>query len=122
MEYLRRGGRIGAAAALVGTALAVKPILRIDTGGVTLAERVRTSARARPRPSGGTGHRAGRRPHPRQHRGPTPGRPRTRRNPRRPTRRPPAWHQGTPHHRSRRRHRRPRRPRRRRRRHQPLLS
>ncbi|WP_344315093.1 DegV family protein [Fodinicola feengrottensis] len=45
LEYLRRGGRIGAAAALVGTALAVKPILRIDTGGVTLAERVRTSAR-----------------------------------------------------------------------------
>lgn len=45
LEYLRRGGRIGAAAALVGTALAVKPILRIDTSGVTLAERVRTSAR-----------------------------------------------------------------------------
>jgi DegV family protein with EDD domain len=45
LEYLRRGGRIGAAAALVGTALAVKPILRVDTAGVALAERVRTSAR-----------------------------------------------------------------------------
>ncbi len=32
LEYLRRGGRIGAAAALFGGALAVKPLLQIDDG------------------------------------------------------------------------------------------
>ncbi|MEJ7796669.1 MAG: DegV family protein, partial [Nocardioides sp.] len=32
LEHLRRGGRIGAAAALLGTALAVKPLLHV-TGG-----------------------------------------------------------------------------------------
>jgi DegV family protein with EDD domain len=46
LEYLRRGGRIGAAAALLGGALAVKPLLRIDEGRVANLERVRTSARA----------------------------------------------------------------------------
>src|SRR5690349_5506044 len=46
LEYLRRGGRIGAAAALVGGALAVKPLLRIDQGRVGNLERVRTTTRA----------------------------------------------------------------------------
>jgi fatty acid kinase fatty acid binding subunit len=46
LEYLRRGGRIGAAAALLGGALAVKPLLQIDDGKVASLERVRTSARA----------------------------------------------------------------------------
>jgi DegV family protein with EDD domain len=46
LEYLRRGGRIGAAAALVGGALAVKPLLEIVDGRVATLERVRTSARA----------------------------------------------------------------------------
>jgi DegV family protein with EDD domain len=46
LEYLRRGGRIGAAAALLGGALAVKPLLRIEDGRVATFERVRTSARA----------------------------------------------------------------------------
>ncbi len=46
LEYLRRGGRMGAAAALLGSALSVKPILRIDKGRVGPFERVRTSARA----------------------------------------------------------------------------
>ena len=46
LEYLRRGGRIGAAAALLGGALAVKPLLRIDEGRVVNLDRVRTSARA----------------------------------------------------------------------------
>ncbi|ANH40230.1 DegV domain-containing protein [Nocardioides dokdonensis FR1436] len=46
LEYLRRGGRIGAAAALLGGALAVKPLLRIEDGRVGSLERVRTSARA----------------------------------------------------------------------------
>jgi DegV family protein with EDD domain len=46
LEYLRRGGRIGATAALVGGALAVKPLLRIADGRVVNLDRVRTSARA----------------------------------------------------------------------------
>lgn len=46
LEYLRRGGRIGAAAALFGGALAVKPLLRIADGRVATLEKVRTSARA----------------------------------------------------------------------------
>jgi DegV family protein with EDD domain len=46
LEYLRRGGRMGAAAALVGSALAVKPILRVDDGQVGPFEKVRTSAKA----------------------------------------------------------------------------
>ena len=46
LEYLRRGGRIGAAAALLGGALSVKPLLCIDDGRVVNLDRVRTSARA----------------------------------------------------------------------------
>ena len=46
LEYLRRGGRIGAAAALLGGALAVKPLLEIAEGRVASLERVRTAARA----------------------------------------------------------------------------
>lgn len=46
LEYLRRGGRIGAAAALLGGALAVKPLLTIEDGVVASLERVRTSGRA----------------------------------------------------------------------------
>jgi DegV family protein with EDD domain len=46
LEHLRRGGRIGAAAALLGGALAVKPLLTIDDGVVSSLERVRTSSRA----------------------------------------------------------------------------
>jgi DegV family protein with EDD domain len=46
LEYLRRGGRIGAAAALVGSALAVKPLLAIRDGRIGPLEKVRTSSRA----------------------------------------------------------------------------
>ncbi len=46
LEYLRRGGRIGAAAALFGGALAVKPLLTIEDGVVATREKVRTAARA----------------------------------------------------------------------------
>ena len=46
LEYLRRGGRMGAAAALIGSALAVKPILRVDKGRIGSFEKVRTSAKA----------------------------------------------------------------------------
>jgi DegV family protein with EDD domain len=45
LEYLRRGGRIGAAAALLGGALKIKPILTFEEE-ITPVERVRTSARA----------------------------------------------------------------------------
>lgn len=46
LEYLRRGGRMGAASAFIGSALAVKPILRIDDGRVAPFERVRTAGKA----------------------------------------------------------------------------
>lgn len=46
LEYLRRGGRIGAAAALFGSALSVKPLLEIAGGKVVPRERVRTASRA----------------------------------------------------------------------------
>ena len=46
LEFLRRGGRISAASALLGTALSVKPILHMVDGQVVLREKVRTSARA----------------------------------------------------------------------------
>ncbi len=46
LEYLKRGGRVGAAAALIGSALAVKPILTITDGLVVPLERVRTQAKA----------------------------------------------------------------------------
>ncbi|MFT4263905.1 MAG: DegV family protein [Nocardioides sp.] len=46
LEFLRRGGRIGAASALLGSALAVKPLLAVEDGRVVVREKVRTSARA----------------------------------------------------------------------------
>jgi DegV family protein with EDD domain len=45
LEYLRRGGRIGAAQAFVGTALQVKPILTFDAE-IAAVGRVRTRKRA----------------------------------------------------------------------------
>lgn len=46
LEFLRRGGRVGVAAALVGSALAVKPLLKVDNGRIVPSEKVRTSSRA----------------------------------------------------------------------------
>jgi DegV family protein with EDD domain len=46
LEYLRRSGRVGAVGALVGSALAVKPILGVDEGRIVTLEKVRTSVRA----------------------------------------------------------------------------
>jgi DegV family protein with EDD domain len=46
LEYLRRGGRIGAGAALLGSALAVKPLLHLVDGHIEPLEKVRTSSRA----------------------------------------------------------------------------
>src|SRR5207245_9863026 len=42
VEFLKRGGRIGRAAALAGTLLSVKPILSVREGEVAPVERVRT--------------------------------------------------------------------------------
>lgn len=46
LDYLRRGGRIGAAQALLGSALAVKPLLQLRDGRIELLEKVRTSSKA----------------------------------------------------------------------------
>jgi len=46
LEFLRRGGRIGAASALLGTALSVKPILHVVDGSIVVRDRVRTAGRA----------------------------------------------------------------------------
>ncbi|MEW5720468.1 MAG: DegV family protein, partial [Chloroflexota bacterium] len=42
LEYLQRGGRIGGASALIGTALQIKPILEMKNGRVEVLEKVRT--------------------------------------------------------------------------------
>ena len=46
LENLRRSGRIGTAASWLGTALALKPLLRIHDGKLELAARVRTTSKA----------------------------------------------------------------------------
>lgn len=46
LEYLRRGGRIGSASALLGSAFAIKPILTLVDGAIRPLEKVRTSSRA----------------------------------------------------------------------------
>jgi DegV family protein with EDD domain len=46
LEFLRRGGRVGAASALLGTALSVKPILRLADGRIVVSDKVRTASRA----------------------------------------------------------------------------
>ena len=47
LEQLRRGGRIGAAASVIGTLLSVKPILTVDASGAIVAsEKARTMPRA----------------------------------------------------------------------------
>ena len=46
LEHLRRGGRIGAASALLGSALAIKPLLELSDGHIKPIEKVRTSTRA----------------------------------------------------------------------------
>ncbi|MYV49771.1 DegV family protein [Streptomyces sp. SID2888] len=46
LDYLRRGGRIGAAQALLGSALAVKPLLQLDDGRIEMLEKVRTASKA----------------------------------------------------------------------------
>ncbi|TDC61453.1 DegV family protein [Micromonospora sp. KC207] len=45
LEFLRRGGRINAAEALLGTALSVKPIMHMPDGAIVLRDKVRTASR-----------------------------------------------------------------------------
>jgi DegV family protein with EDD domain len=46
LEFLRRGGRIGGAQALLGSALNIKPILTLVDGRIESAEKVRTKGKA----------------------------------------------------------------------------
>lgn len=46
LEYLRKGGRIGAASAMVGSALSLKPLLTVTNGQVAPLERVLGTERA----------------------------------------------------------------------------
>ncbi len=46
LDHLRRGGRIGKAAQLVGSFLQLKPLLRVDEGQIVPFERTRTRAKA----------------------------------------------------------------------------
>ncbi|HEV8191643.1 MAG TPA: DegV family protein, partial [Ktedonobacterales bacterium] len=46
LEFLQRGGRIGRASAILGTALKVKPLLEVRDGQVLPLERVRTLSKA----------------------------------------------------------------------------
>jgi DegV family protein with EDD domain len=46
LDYLHRGGRIGGAAAFVGNALQLKPILHVQNGRVEAVDRVRTMRKA----------------------------------------------------------------------------
>ncbi|MFJ4845144.1 MULTISPECIES: DegV family protein [unclassified Streptomyces] len=62
LDYLRRGGRIGAAQALLGSALAVKPLLQLDEGRIQLMEKVRTASKALVRLEEIVVERAGSRP------------------------------------------------------------
>jgi DegV family protein with EDD domain len=46
LEFLRRGGRIGGAQALLGTALNIKPVLEMQEGKIEPLEKVRTKRKA----------------------------------------------------------------------------
>ncbi len=49
LDYLRKGGRLSAARAAIGTVLSVKPIITVVDGLVTMAEKPRTRVKARER-------------------------------------------------------------------------
>jgi DegV family protein with EDD domain len=46
LEYLRRGGRIGGAQAMLGTLLNIKPILGLQDGRIEAVEKIRTKHKA----------------------------------------------------------------------------
>jgi len=49
LEYLHKGGRIGGAAALLGSLLQLKPILHLSEGRIDVLEKVRTARKAKQR-------------------------------------------------------------------------
>jgi DegV family protein with EDD domain len=49
LEYLKKGGRISGAQAVIGTLLSVKPIIKVEGGTVETVDRVRTRGKARDR-------------------------------------------------------------------------
>ena len=46
LEFLRRGGRIGGAQAMLGSALNLKPLLEVRDGRIEAIEKVRTKGKA----------------------------------------------------------------------------
>lgn len=46
LDNLRRGGRIGAASAILGTALAIKPVLHLSDGALAVRDKARTATKA----------------------------------------------------------------------------
>jgi DegV family protein with EDD domain len=46
LEYLRKGGRIGGAAALLGSMIQIKPILHLDNGRIEALDKVRSRQKA----------------------------------------------------------------------------
>ena len=46
LEFLRRGGRIGGAQALLGTVLNIKPVLKMQNGQIESVEKIRTKGKA----------------------------------------------------------------------------
>jgi DegV family protein with EDD domain len=60
LDYLRRGGRIGGAAALLGNALDLKPLLTMRDGGIVPMDKVRKASRAMTRLEDFVAERAGR--------------------------------------------------------------
>jgi DegV family protein with EDD domain len=59
LEFLRRGGRIGGAQALLGTALNIKPVLEMQNGRIETVEKIRTKTKALQRILDLTGERIG---------------------------------------------------------------
>jgi DegV family protein with EDD domain len=49
LDYLRRNGRLSAAATAIGTVLSIKPIVTVRDGVIVLAEKMRTRSKARER-------------------------------------------------------------------------
>lgn len=46
LDYLRRSGRIGGAAALIGSVLQIRPVLTVNNGETAVVDKVRTNAKA----------------------------------------------------------------------------
>ncbi len=64
LDHLRRGGRLGAASAALGTVLGVRPLLAVRDGRIDVVQKVRTRAAAVERMTGVAVESAGRRQRP----------------------------------------------------------